>query len=184
VLILSEDIVKQLAEAKSYLESKLKDLENEVTTLRSILKVVDQVLTEKSFKKAKITKGIEEKGETPTVSQEKYKLSTIDGILLGELNVKEGQLLLTPAKGLQFQIDLPPFASFLVNRVLEPMRKKDIDAITSGDLKKDDAFNYELTEDMGMLKQLTIFNFGDPTRLNELKNAIRWTLRRLHEKRS
>ena len=79
---MSEDIVKQLAEAKSYLESKLKERENEVTTLRSILKVVDQVLTEKSFKKAKITKKIvEERGEAPAVSQEKFKLSTIDGIL-------------------------------------------------------------------------------------------------------
>jgi hypothetical protein len=185
VLILSGDIVKQLAEAKSYLESKLGELEKEVSTVKSIIKVVDQVLAEKSFKKAKVEKRIIEAKHAPSqVTEKKFDFSTVDGIHLGDLSIKGKDLHLTPAQGLSFQVDLPPFASFLMNRVLEPMRRKDGEAVASGSIREEEAFNYEIQEEGGALKHITIFNYGDPTRLNELKNAIRWTLRRLYEKNS
>ncbi len=180
---MSEDFVKRLAEAKSYLETKLVELENEVSTLRSILTAFDEVLAEKSFKKVKVERRhIEAEPPSPVVPEEKFELTTVDGILLGELSVKDNDLLLAPAQGISLRVDLPPFVSFLINRVLEPIRRKDEEAVASGALRSDEAFNYEIDEDSGILNGIRMINYGDSKRLNEFKNAIRWTLRRLYEK--
>jgi hypothetical protein len=185
VLSGEEDIVKRLAEAKAHLEKRVAELEREISANKAVIAVLDEVLAEKSFKRLKVevkAKPIE--AAPPPLEGERLELTTVDGIFLGELFVKGDELLLIPAQNISLRVDLPPFTSFLLNRVLEPMRKKDDEEVLSGRLPPDKAFKYEVSEESGILRSLKIFNYGDPRRLNELKNAIRWTLRRLYEKGS
>jgi hypothetical protein len=42
--------------------------------------------------------------------------------------------------------------------------------------------SYDVEQEDGRLKAIVIRNYGDDRRLLELKNAIRWTLRRMYEK--
>ena len=72
--------------------------------------------------------------------------------------------------------------AFLVARVLDPMHAKDQEAARNGELSANDVLTYEFDEDRGTLRTLRIRNYGDQRRLNELRNAIRWTVRRMYEK--
>ncbi|MBS7645886.1 MAG: hypothetical protein QW569_05190 [Candidatus Bathyarchaeia archaeon] len=179
-----EDIVRRLAEAKAHLERKVAELEREISANKAVIAVLDEVLAEKSFKRLKVE--VREKPVEveipPPVEEEKLELTTVDGVFLGELLVRGDELLLFPAQNISFRVDLPPFTSFLINRVLEPMRRKDEEEVASGTLPSDKAFKYEVSGESGILKSLRILNYGDARRLNELRNAIRWTLRRLYEK--
>lgn len=180
-----ESIVKRLAEAKAYLERKIAELEREVSANKVIISIIDDVLAEKSFKKARMEvreKPSELERPIPSAPRERLKLTTVDGVFLGELSVMDDELLLTPAQNISLRVDLPPFTSFLINRVLEPMRKKDEEDVASGKLSPEKALSYEVFQEGGILKSLRIANYGDSRRLNELRNAIRWTLRRLYEK--
>lgn len=177
-----ESIVKRLAEAKAYLEKRIVELEREVSANKAIISIIDEILAEKSFKKMKVE--VKERPAELEKPRERFELTTVDGVFLGELSVTDNELLLTLAQNVSLRVDLPPFTSFLINRVLEPMRKKDEENVMSGRLPPEKAFSYEISQEAGILKSLRIVNYGDPRRLNELRNAIRWTLRRLYEKGS
>ena len=62
------------------------------------------------------------------------------------------------------------------------MLTKDKEAATAGSLLPDNMLTYDVEQEGGRLKAIVIRNYGDDRRLLELKNAIRWTLRRMYEK--
>jgi len=41
---------------------------------------------------------------------------------------------------------------------------------------------YDVQDDGGILKAVRVRNYGDQRRLGELRNAMRWTIRRMYEK--
>ncbi|MEM3755307.1 MAG: hypothetical protein QXE19_06435, partial [Candidatus Bathyarchaeia archaeon] len=75
-----KEAIKVLAEIKSYFEKKLSELEQEILMLRSFLKVVDDLLVEKSFKKIEIPKA------QPTSVM---PITSSDGVHLCDLYVTE-----------------------------------------------------------------------------------------------
>ena len=180
--------LKRLAEMKAYLEKKIAESEREVERLRSFLEIVDSQLAEKSFKRVKITAEPEvaskqEKVEsTEAGTGETWPISTPEGIHLADLKVTESEITLVPDAGTKYDAASPPMRAFLVARVLDPMHAKDQEAARNGELSANDVLTYELDEDRGTLKTLRIHNYGDQRRLNEIRNAIRWTVRRMYEK--
>ena len=62
------------------------------------------------------------------------------------------------------------------------MQSKDREAAATGAIAPDNILTYNLEQEDGKLKAIHVQNYGDDRRLLELKNAIRWTLRRMYEK--
>jgi len=46
----------------------------------------------------------------------------------------------------------------------------------------DNVLSYAIEQDGNLMKRLIVKNYGDDRRLQELRNAIRWTLRRIYER--
>jgi hypothetical protein len=87
-----------------------------------------------------------------------------------------------PEAAVNLDSNSPPLRSFLVAKVLEPMLIKDKEAAVAGSLLPDNMLTYDVEQEGGRLKAIVVRNYGDDRRLLELKNAIRWTLRRMYEK--
>lgn len=87
-----------------------------------------------------------------------------------------------PSGEIRFDANAPPLRSFLVGKVLEPLKVKDEEATRKQELTPDDVLSYEIDKEGAVLKQIHVKNYGDERRLNELKNAVRWTFRRMYEK--
>ena len=183
-----ETDLKHLAEMKAYLEKKIADSEREAERLKSFLEVVDSLLTEKSFKPVKITgdtlAGVERAKieEARKEVAEVWPITTPDGAHLADLQITQSDLTLVPDPGIKYEVASPPLRAFLVARVLDPMHMKDQEAARTGQLGVSNVLVYEVEEDGGILKTLRVRNFGDQRRLAELRNAIRWTVRRMYEK--
>jgi len=62
------------------------------------------------------------------------------------------------------------------------MRSRDDAAAKAGQMSPDKVLSYALEQDGGLMKRLVVKNYGDDRRLQELRNAIRWTLRRIYER--
>ena len=62
------------------------------------------------------------------------------------------------------------------------MQAKDKEAAVAGTIQPDAILTYSVEQEGGKLKSIHIQNYGDERRLLELKNAIRWTFRRMYEK--
>lgn len=191
-----EETVKKLAEAKAYLEKRISELEEEVSKLRSFLNVVDVTLTEKSFKRAEVPKTMPPPfkmpptvpaaptptGPAPPPYQQFYPLKTVTGVHLADVYVSDKELKVVSASNMKYDVNSPPLRAFLIGRVLEPMQSKDRESARTGELSAERILSYRIEQDGNLLKTIVIANYGDERRLLELKNAIRWTLRRTYEK--
>jgi len=191
-----EETVKKLAEAKAYLEKRIGELEGEISRLRSFLDAVDVTLTEKSFKRAEVPKTLPPPfampptlpAAPPTVApapspyQQAYPLKTVTGVHLADVYVSDRELKVVSAPNIKYDVNSPPLRAFLIGRVLEPMQTKDRESARTGELSAEKILSYRIEQDGNLLKTIAIINYGDERRLLELKNAIRWTLRRIYEK--
>ena len=96
--------------------------------------------------------------------------------------VEAGGLHITPEPSIQLDANSPPLRSFLVGKVLESMQAKDKEAAVAGTIQPEAILSYSIEQDGNALKAIHVANYGDERRLLELKNAIRWTFRRMYEK--
>ncbi len=79
-------------------------------------------------------------------------------------------------------MDIPPFQSFLIERVLENMRKTDQERSTNGELDPDEILDYKVQDKDGKIILLTIQNYGGERRLREINSSLRWTLDKMYDK--
>src|SRR5437870_1230625 len=176
-----EKTTKRLAELKSYLEKKVAEHQAEIHNLQSFLETVDNILAEKSYRRVQLPKSLP---NSPTVidSNPPQTIRTISGVLLADIFVEGQDLRIVPSKDIKFDANAPPLRSFLVGKVLEPLHVKDEESTRTQQLSPDQVLSYEIDREATSLKQIHVKNYGDERRLNELKNALRWTFRRMYEK--
>lgn len=182
-----QQLTKKLAELKSFLDRRIKQQEEEVNNLRSFLEVVDSLLAERSFRTVDISAPSETVSSAKPVartSSDSAPVMTVDGMRIGSIQVEQGALHVTPEPNVNLDSNSPPLRSFLLAKVLEPMQAKDKEAAAAGVIPPDNMLGYDVEQEDGRLKAIHIHNYGDDRRLLELKNAIRWTLRRMYEKTS
>lgn len=179
-----QQLTKKLAEMKSFLERRIKEQEEEVNSFRAFLEVVDSLLAERSFRPVEIPPS------TPTprinkltsASPDSVPIMTSDGVRIASMLIDQAGVHVTPEPEAKLDPNSPPLRSFLMGKVLEPMQVKDREAASTGVLSPESILSYNLEQDGDRLKAIHIQNYGDDRRLLELKNAIRWTLRRMYEK--
>ena len=169
-----DEEAQRLAELKQYLSQKKEALEEELEKLNSIISVIDDLLASKSFKTGiEVMKKAEEKAEAETALQ---KLELVyKGMKVGDMEVYQTYAKVTPLPELKLSTVTSPFEAFLVRKVLEPMRERDVERAAKNELRPDQMFSYDIIEEDGLLKYIVIRNFRDRIRLRELANAVSWT---------
>ncbi len=190
-----EDRVRKLAELKAYIEKRTHDLEQELLKLRSLGEVVDVALAEKSFRRVEVPKPKPEPvppappaaqvAGAPTVqltSIQTIPVKTTTGIALADIQVDRNEVRVTPRPDMRFDPNSPPLRAFLIGRILDLMQAKDRSALQAGQLTEDKILSYRVEQDGNVLRQIVIKNYGDEKRLQELRSAISWTFRRMHER--
>jgi hypothetical protein len=173
-----DEEAQRLAELKQYLSHKKEELENELEKLNSMISVVDDLLASKSFKTgAEVMK----KAEAEAALQ---KLELVyKGTKVGDMEVYQTYAKVTPLPELKLSTVTSPFEAFLVRKVLEPMRERDVERAAKNELRPDQMFSYDILEEDGLLKSIIVRNFRDKIRLKELANAVSWTFFTMASKR-
>lgn len=188
-----EDLVKSLADLKKYLEDKLSALTAEVENVKLLIKLVDEALAKASFKPAsalEVAKEVGPQAPPPPAPQPRgletetliLASSRMGNKLLGKMYIGEGYLRIVPAQDLELNVNVPPFRQFLVEKVLEEMRRKDREAAERGEVRESEVLDYEVKTKGDVLTEIFVKNVVDERRIRELKNAVRWTFERMLEK--
>lgn len=179
---LEEEIVKQLLNLRSYLEERINSLEEETDRLKMMFKIIDELIMTKSFKKAEaVPIAVPTPPPAPKYNEE-IPLKTSAGTLLATMYVGDIDLRIVPAEGQTFTTSTPPYQQFLVARILEPMRTKDLEASEEGYLMPDQVLSYETVAEGEKIKEVLVKNYGDRKRLREIVSSSRWTLEKMNEK--
>ncbi|MDH5636112.1 MAG: hypothetical protein OEY47_05545 [Candidatus Bathyarchaeota archaeon] len=178
--------IKKIAELRALLEKRVGNMETELEGLRILLSFIDDTLLEKGFKRAEIVKPAPtpQKAVPPPQALEHERsipLKTVIGDLLANLYVGEDSMRVVFAEDKSFDVNIPPFTPFLVERVLAKMQERDREAASTGEITPDKILSYNITRDGNLIREITIRNVR-PERSRELKSAIRWTLEKMYEK--
>ena len=190
--------VKKLVAFKEKLSERIEKLDSELKDLQNTLEIVNSMLLEKGFRHAEIGKEPAKKEDTKTkmetavaaepehpesmpVSENVIPLKTASGEMLAILHVEENSLRVLPAGDKNFNVNTPPFTQFLVERVLVKMQERDTELAKAGQLTTDQIFSYSIIREGDIIREILIKNLDDD-RLRELKSSIRWTLEKMNEK--
>jgi hypothetical protein len=185
---LENERVKRLAEAKSYIQKRIDELESEVELLKLILSVIDTALSRESFTKAAELprEAPREAPQAPPAEADlgaqvsEAAVTSRDGRELARLVVYEKGLVIKPLMDLP--VDSPPLRSFFIAKVLEGYKRKDEELVKAGEIPEDEAFDYEVAEEGGLVKEIIVRNYRERRRLDEIRSALRWTLNRVLER--
>jgi len=171
-----EDLIRKLAEFKAKLEDRIRKAEEELENLKAIREVLDTILIEKGFKRAKLVAP-----QPPEKKENVIPVKTVEGKHLADIYFKNGKLRVVPSRDIVFHLTTPPFRSFLVERVLEKMRLKDQESSMRGEIPPEKSLNYNIKSEDNVLREIIIENVTQE-RFHELKSTIRWTLEKMYEK--
>jgi len=179
--------IKKIAKLRALLEKRVEDMETELDGLKTLLSLIDTTLIKEGFKRAEISKPVQAppKQETPqpSVIQQKkgVPLKTVTGDLLAQLYTEKDSMQIILAEDKNFDINIPPFTSFFVERVLAKMQEKDREDASKGKIAQENMLSYNIKRDGNIVKEITIRNLRRE-RSRELKSSIRWTLEKMYER--
>jgi len=186
--ILEDEQIKKVAELRELLEERIKTMESEIQGLRALLDFINELLIEKSFKKAeeiaKPPQVIEPRPPVTAVKEEAriIPLKTDSGVLMANFYVEDNQVRIVPEPNAKFNVNTPPFDAFLIEKILGKMQERDKELVSQGRLVPEKAFSYEIKKDNDILQEIIIRNLT-PQREREIRSATRWTLEKMLEKK-
>jgi len=191
-----EQETKRLLQFRETMEQRMAELEAEAADLRAAMAAIDKMIVAEGFRTPTAPKAAPQpkpRTETPqptpqaeTLQPESFEegmsITSKDGAVLGRMNVEGKDLLFEPQPEYEFKTDIPPFQSFLVERVLSNMSSTDRERAADGEIDQSEILEYEIKEEDGVLKELHVRNYGGERRLREINSSLRWTFDKMYDK--
>lgn len=172
-----EDQVKKAAELKLWLENRIAELQEEMGRLKETLALVDASLRASTFRPA-----IEMMDEAKEVAETRELKQDKEGGVIATASVTSESVIIEPKSGLKLRQSTPPFKTFLVGKILQGMRTKDQELVTEGKLAKGKELSFSVEEAQGAISRVTVENYREKARLNEILSTVSWTFSRMLEK--
>ena len=207
----TEKDTKKLLNFRESMEQRIQEIQTEMNDLQRAIEELDKLIVNTGFRtfttpdtpEPDTKKESEEKKEperapekppekeTPQeeateksepAEEEQISITSKDGTVLGTMHVQEHTIIFTPSESFDFNLDIPPLQSFLIERVLDNMRRTDQERSTNGELDPGEILEYEVQEQEDKLVQLKIHNYGGERRLREINSSLRWTFDKMYDK--
>ena len=179
--------VKKMAKLRATLEKRVDAMETELDELKTLLSLIDSALIKEGFKRAEISQppktSTSQATPQPTVTkkQKGIPLKTITGDLLAQIYTEKDAMQIVLEDDKSFDITIPPFTSFFLERILAKMQGKDRKDVEKGKITPERILSYSIKQDGNTIKEIVINNLR-PERFREIKSSIRWTLEKMYEK--
>lgn len=106
-----------------------------------------------------------------------------DNLLISNAEYTSAYVRIPLVDNINLNINTPPFKTFFLNRILEGMKLKDKEKIQKGEIDESEIIDYKVDNDEnGKINSVTIFNYRERERLNEIFNTATWVFTRMLEK--
>lgn len=169
--------IKKMAKLRATLEKRVEAMETELDELKTLLKLIDSTLIKEGFKRAEITQPL----QTQTKPRKGIPLKTVTGEVLAQIYTEKDYMQILLAEDKNFEINIPPFTSFFVERVLAKMQEKDREDAGKGKITPERILSYNIKREGNKIQEITLNNLR-PERFREIKSSVRWTLEKMYEK--
>ena len=167
--------VKKLLELRDKLDSRIKELQEELDLLNEVKSFIDDLIKSQSIVSA--AELVSKQQDLGKLVETREIRSRVGNELLGTVEVYENGVSIKPIK--PFNKDNTAFRRFFRDKILEGFRQEDDKLVKDGQLRREEAFNYEVKLDGDNVVGIVIRNYRSDERLREIIRAIRWTLERV-----
>jgi len=175
----SDEQVRDMLELKEDLTEKIIKYKEQIEKLEKNISVLDSILKQSSFTKASdLTRN------APKTIKHDRKIAitkSSDGTTIANAFVTNNEVSIILEDNVTLDPDTPPLKTFFVDRIIGEMKKKDVEQVESGVIKKDDIFNYVLNDYGGRIREIIIKNYRQEERVDEIINTATWSLTRMTE---
>lgn len=182
-----EQETKRLLQFREAMEQRMAEIEGEAADLRAAMDAIDKMIVTEGFRTPAVPSAAapatpEAETPRPEAGEEGMSITSKDGAVLGRMTIEDENLVFEPKPEYGFRTDIPPFQSFLVERVLANMSSTDQERAANGEIDQSEVLEYEITEYEGVLRQLRVLNYGGERRLREINSSLRWTFDKMYDK--
>lgn len=189
---MSNPEIRALLELRTQLGEELDRLRARIEQIEEYIQALDATISKGSFTTADVTMeaAVRAPEMTPTetlaASGEPRNIIVLNkpgDLELATIEVIEQNLRIVPADHAVYNITRGAFARFFVQDILGKFQQEDRLRVESGEIEWDDAFDFEVKSDDKILEEVSIKNFGDESRLEEIQRTLRWTLEKIYRAR-
>jgi hypothetical protein len=175
----SDEQIRDMLELKEELTEKIIKYREQIEKLERNISVLDTILKQSSFTKAsELTRNA-----AKAIKQERKVAITknSDGTTIANAFVTNDEVSIILEDNVTLDPETPPLKSFFIDRIIGEMKKKDIQQVESGKIKKDDVINCIINNSGSKIREIIIKNYRQKERVDEIINTATWSLTRMIE---
>ena len=175
----SDEQIRDMLELKEELTEKIIKYREQIEKLERNISILDTILKQSSFTKAsELTRNA-----AKAIKQERKVAITknSDGTTIANAFVTNDEVSIVLEDNVTLDPETPPLKSFFIDRIIGEMKKKDIQQVESGKIKKDDVINCIINNSGSKIREIIIKNYRQKERVDEIINTATWSLTRMIE---
>ncbi|MGY5853793.1 MAG: hypothetical protein RTU92_09525 [Candidatus Thorarchaeota archaeon] len=182
-----------LLKLRRELDEELEELRTKVALLEDYLQALDATIGTGSFATADTAIGVLPEPPGPSIDSETTTLTAEARTItvrakdkdmeLATIEVDGDQIKIIPVSHAIYDIKRGAFARFFVEKILGTFQQEDRVNVENGIMEWDEAFDFEVRAEDGILQEIVIRNFGDDSRLSEIERTLRWALEKVYRAR-
>lgn len=180
----SEDQIRDILELKEWITDEVEKRRNEIEKLKNNLAILDSVLKQSSFSKASYLKPSQEK-VNPVIPDRENSVIPIkrtgDNAIIANAHVTAKEVVIIPSNDVKLDIEMQPFKSFFLGRIIGGMESKDNLDVQNGKIDPDAVINCTINKDGNTIREILIKNYRERERVNEIINTAAWSFSRMIE---
>jgi hypothetical protein len=192
---LEDPRIRTLLDLRKELDEELERLRERIEKLEAYIQALDASIGATSFATADTALGrptaaaLPTKGlaaAAPAASEQPRSMLIMNkarDLELATIEIQDRDLRIVPAPHASYDIKRGAFARFFVERILGLFQQEDRHRVENEEIEWDDAFDFEVRAEDGILQEVIVKNYGGEARLAEIERALRWALEKTYRAR-
>lgn len=171
----SEKQIRDILELKEWITEEIEKRQIELERLKSNLTILDSILKQSSFNKASSLMS------SPDKEGSVIPIKSGDNTVIANARVTSNEVVIVPSKDIKLDVEMHPFKSFFLGRIIGGMENKDNLDAQNGKIDPDSVIDCIINKDGNMIREILIKNYRERERVNEIINTVAWSFSRMIE---
>ncbi|SRR5579885_423100 len=180
----SEEEIRDILELREWIAEEIEKRQKEIEKLTQNIRILDSLVKQSSFSKAShLVSSSTKKSSQPTVQETAsvIPMKTPDNQIIANAHVTQDELVIIPSEEVSLDIEVQPFKSFFLGRIIGNMESQDSTDVKSGKIPQNTAISCMVNKEGNRIREILIKNYRQKERLNEIINTATWSFARMVE---
>ena len=177
----SEENLRDILELREWISEEIEKREKEVDKFKQNLRILDSLVKQSSFSKASSLVSNKQIVQQSQQTSSVIPIKTPDNKILANAHVTSDELVIIPAEDVMLDMEIHPFKSFFLGRIIGGMENQDKTDIQNGKIPQNTAISCLVNKDGNRIREILIKNYRQKERVTEIINTVTWSFSRMIE---